>query len=86
MFQGILLFLIPSIFAGILCYIVGTALPAVIIGSLTLVLGLLSIKAASAVSKGGTSGGLGIVFLFTIPLTINGFLLLFGSGIYYLCR
>jgi len=79
-----MLFFLPSLFALIICFACGNAIPALIIGGVGLILGLLSAPAIK--ESNGTSGGLGVALMITLPFIVNGILLLLGSLIYYIAK
>lgn len=80
----VILILLPLILCGGLCFVVGNALPALFGGAVCTCLAFLSGWVASEASQNGTSGGLGVFLIITLPLAGNALILLLGSGIYYL--
>lgn len=82
----ILFITMPLLFFGGLCFLVGNAVPSLIGGGLCGALALLSGFAASSASENGTSGGIGIFLLVTLPFAGNALALLLGGGIYYLAK
>lgn len=81
----VLLSILPTIFASILCFAVHNAIPAIIVGGLCLVITILSfLGSTSAIEE--DAGGLGIFIVITIPAFVNSFILGMGTIIYYIAR
>lgn len=87
MFWAVFLAVVPTVFALILCALVGNAVPAIVVGGVFLVLFVLGFVAL--MRDDGAGDGMGLLAIFiviVIPSAINALLLLGGSGIYYLAR
>jgi hypothetical protein len=76
------LIFIPSFISLILCPVLHSIWPAIIIGGICMAIGIASI--AFAKGGNGTSGTLPVIFCIFLPGIINGILNLLAAGIYYL--
>jgi len=79
------LILFPALFALGLCAIVGNAIPALIVGGISLLLAAMIAFPIIVWKDDSKEASIFFVFL-GFPLLINGILLLSGSGIYYIAR
>jgi hypothetical protein len=82
--------IIPAAFALLLCYLVGNAIPALVVGGVCSVMLVLGLRAMfKDLDSGSSSDGMALVAvggLIVLPSAINAVLLLGGSGVYYLAR
>lgn len=79
------LILFPALFALGLCAIVGNAIPALIVGGISLLLAAITAFPIIVWKDDSKEASTFFVFL-GLPLLVNGILLLSGSGIYYIAR
>lgn len=79
----IFLAMLPLLFFGGLCFLVGNAVPALMGGSICAVLMGLLLVATTGVQENANEGGLGAGIL-TIIFFLNAVMLLLGGGIYYI--
>jgi hypothetical protein len=77
---------IPAAFALLLCYLVGNAIPALVVGGICLVMLVLGLRAMFEDLNNDGMALVAVGGLIVLPSAINAVLLLGGSGVYYLAR